>query len=502
MPQEHATPGRRATIAPGSRRVAVVKEVGDLSVAPLKILLTEGSSTSARQTLYALGRLGHTVDVCDPQRLCLARFSRFVRRLYRCPPFTADPSGYLDFLDERIRREGYDVLLPTHDQVYLLARFPERFCGRVGVALPPFQSIAQMQSKAQFTQLLDSLGLPQPRTAIVEGIANLKAACDSFPCYVKLAYSTAGRGVWRVEAREELPRIRAALESLDEQDRGQIVVQEAVPGVFHVAQAVFEHGQLLAAGSYRARAAGVGGSAHARESVSQPVVYEHLALIGRRLNWHGAMHIEYLCDPATDSPTYIEANPRIGETMNAVLGGANLCEILVEVSKAGGARTSCPLSLWERARVRARADSATTSGDDPSHDSPHPNPLPKGEGTSRATPAFSRPGVRTHSLLMALMAAAERGEGRRGVLAEIRRWRQREGVYHESQDELIRPREDPRALLPAVVVIAQLLASPTSVTRTVRRTVDNYALTAAAVRAIAALPSSASVPNAEPDRAR
>ena len=30
----------------------------------MKILFSEGSSTSARQSLYALGPLGHVIDVC------------------------------------------------------------------------------------------------------------------------------------------------------------------------------------------------------------------------------------------------------------------------------------------------------------------------------------------------------------------------------------------------------------------------------------------------------
>jgi predicted ATP-grasp superfamily ATP-dependent carboligase len=407
---------------------------------PLKILFTEGSSTSARQSLYALGRLGHVIDVCDPQRLCLTRFSRYVRRLYRCPSFTRDPLGYLDFLRDRLDREHYDVLLPVHDQVYLLSRFPEAFYGRTGLALAPFESVVQLQSKAGFARLLAELELPQPRTTVVAGPAEVPAAC-SYPCYVKLEYSTAGRGVWRVDSPRELQPVLDALERIDEQDRGQIVVQEAVAGEFHAAQAVCRHGELVGAGCYRSLARGVGGSAHARESVTQPAVYEHLARLGRRLAWHGAFHVEYLCDPATGSPTYIEANPRIGETMNATLGGANLCEALVRVS------------LGERL----------------------------------AAPVFARPGVRTHSVLMALMGAAEGGEGRRGVLAELRRWRRREGAYHDSEDELVRPGEDPRALLPAVFVTAQLLAAPSRTRQIVRRAVDNYALDARAVRAIAEL---------------
>ena len=63
----------------------------------LRILLTEGSSLSARQTLSALGPLKHQIDVLDPHPLfCIARHSRFVRRCTHVPSFGRDPWGYYE----------------------------------------------------------------------------------------------------------------------------------------------------------------------------------------------------------------------------------------------------------------------------------------------------------------------------------------------------------------------------------------------------------------------
>ena len=60
----------------------------------IRILLSEGSRLSARQTITALGRCGYTLDVCDPNPLCISRFSRFVRRYYRYPAVGTDPLGW------------------------------------------------------------------------------------------------------------------------------------------------------------------------------------------------------------------------------------------------------------------------------------------------------------------------------------------------------------------------------------------------------------------------
>lgn len=407
------------------------------------VLLTEAASTSARQTLYALGRMGHTIDVCDPQRLCLGRFSRYVRTWHRCPSFTADPVGYVEFLLDLLDRGSYDVLFPVHDQVYLLSRFRETLGRRAGVALPEFGSVERVQSKVQFVRLLEEVGLPHPRTEVVPTADGLDAAWD-YPCYVKLEYSTAGRGVWRVEDAEQMRRVarevRGLAARLDEPL--PLVVQQPAAGTFHAVQAVFRHGELAAAHCYRGRAVGVGGSFHGREGLRHPFVLDDVARLGAALGWHGAIHAEYFLDEA-GRPTYIEANPRIGETLNATLSGVNLSEALVRVS------------LDEPVEV----------------------------------PASIREGVKTHAVMMGVMAAAERGEGRRAIAAELwQAWRHR-GVYADSQDELTRPREDPWSLLPAAFVTAQLLFRPGVAQRIVRRAVENYGLDAAAVRQIAALPA-------------
>ena len=66
---------------------------------PLRVLLSEGSSTSAREAITVLGLAGHHVEVCDPSPWCLARFSRFVQKFHRCPPLRDDPAGYLAFVE-------------------------------------------------------------------------------------------------------------------------------------------------------------------------------------------------------------------------------------------------------------------------------------------------------------------------------------------------------------------------------------------------------------------
>src|SRR6201996_5850376 len=122
---------------------------------PLRVLLSEGNSTSAREAITILGLSGHHVEVCDPSPYCLARFSRFARKFHRCPPLRDDPAGYLAFIERLLVAEKFDVLLPTHEQGFLFARASERLTRCVGLALPSFENYRLAYSKAGFGRLID-----------------------------------------------------------------------------------------------------------------------------------------------------------------------------------------------------------------------------------------------------------------------------------------------------------------------------------------------------------
>ena len=181
----------------------------------------------------------------------------------------------------------------------------------------------------------------------------------------------------------------------------------------------------------------------ARVSADHAIVREHMVRIGQHSDWHGAFFIDYFYDHATGLPEYIECNPRIGETVNAMLSGINLPELLVQVSHG-------------------------TS----------PTPQPPG-----------RFGTLTHNIFMILMSAAHDGQNRTQLFREIRECANRRGLYENSEDSLTRPNHDPMNCWPLAWVAMQLLAWPAIARRIVSKTVTNYALPESATETIKQLPS-------------
>ncbi|QPF84663.1 hypothetical protein IC762_34590 [Bradyrhizobium genosp. L] len=379
---------------------------------PLRVLLPEGSSTSGREAVTILGMAGHHVEVCDPSRWCLARYSRFVRKFHHCPGLRSDPFGFLRFVERLLAAQHFDVLLPTHEQGFLFARAAARLMPRAGLALPDFAAYRTVHGKAGFSRLLDRLGLPQPPTRIVGSADELREAIR-FPSVVKTSIGTASRGIWFVRDTGDLNRALYDLESAGD-FAGEVLVQDLITGTVEKAQSVFCRGRLLGFHAYRQVAPGIGGGEAIKESVSRPAIGSQLETLGAHLGWHGALSVDVMMPLDSATPLLIDCNPRLVEPFNAYRAGADLVDLLLRVSLG---ETSTPL-------------------------------------------AESRDGVRTHLAMQALLGSASRDGTRRDLIRECGRIAAGKGAYRGSSEELTPVRLDWPSAVPLAMTAALLLTSP------------------------------------------
>ncbi|MGZ4618525.1 MAG: hypothetical protein ACXV3F_07315 [Frankiaceae bacterium] len=76
----------------------------------VRVLLSEGSSLTAREHVTVLGSAGVRVEVMSSDPFALCRWSRWVRRFYRCPPASVDPAvPYPYFLKAEYSTAGRGV---------------------------------------------------------------------------------------------------------------------------------------------------------------------------------------------------------------------------------------------------------------------------------------------------------------------------------------------------------------------------------------------------------
>jgi predicted ATP-grasp superfamily ATP-dependent carboligase len=403
-----------------------------------KILLSEGSSLSAREAVTALGLAGHRLELLSSNPMCLGRFSRFVSRVHRAPASGADPDGYLGAVMDVVKRHNIDVLIPVHEQAYLFAAARKRLPAGLGIALADFEAFEQVQSKASLATLLTQLKVPQPKTDIVHSADEFESP-RPYPFFVKAAFGTASAGVWRVaDARQHdalLVRLQAQNAFAD-----IVVVQAAVSGSLERTQAVFDRGRLVASHIYRQVVEGPGGGDVLKISVVSAQVRETVMRIGQALRWHGALSFDYIRERATGTPHFIDANPRLVEPMNAWLSGVDLSGALLQIS------------LGETPPVQ-----------------------PDG-----------REGVLTRLGLMGLLDAARQRSRRRDILREIGLLASGSGRYRGTREELVPLLTDPWCAIPLAFVVARLLRRPAAAARFSDTAIAAYSLTPQAIHRLRA----------------
>jgi glutathione synthase/RimK-type ligase-like ATP-grasp enzyme len=383
----------------------------------MRILLSDGAGLTSRQCAALLARAGHRVEVLSPDPLCLCRFTKHVKRVHRVPAYGADPFGWLTVARRVVERRRIDLLLPTQEQVAVLALAAERF--GVPTVVPEFDAVARVQDKVSAAATLRELGVPQPESVVV-GSKDELGEVGGFPVYVKAAIGTASTGVRRVGDRAEL------LELPEEFATG-VLVQQAVEGPLVMVQAVFAAGELVAFHACERVREGVSGGASHKRGRSLPEVREMVAVLGRGLRWHGALSADVIL--GADGPRLIDVNPRLVEPVNAYLSGVDLVGALLEVAATGQA----------------------------------------------AIQKAGRPGVETHQLLLGILGAAQRGRG--AVLREIASAVLRRRDYRGSAEELTPLDRDPLTVLPVVMAGLATLVRPETWTRFTSGSVEAYALT-------------------------
>jgi hypothetical protein len=403
--------------------------------AAVRVLLSEGSSLTSREVITCLGPLGYRLEVVDPDPFCLARWSRWVRAVHRCPRPGVDPRGWLAFVGRLVREREIDVVLPTHEQAWLFSVAESA----LPVAVAPAGAFARVQSKIEFARLLDSLGLPQPGWRVVAGAADLAGV--EFPYWLKTPFSTAAQGVRLV--RDGVSRDAALGDLLPARARlpapgVTLMAQAPAHGQYGQVQALFDHGRLVAVHTNVAVGVGMGGSAAARLSVDHPVPRRDVAVLGEALGWHGGLTLDYM--HVDGAPQYIECNPRTVEPGNACASGVNLPELQVR------------LTLGERVGLRAAV--------------------------------VGRPGVRTHGTIALLLGAAASRGTRRAVAGSLARAVLGRGPCRSSHEQLTPVLRDPVSAVALSVVAARVLASPSAAARVAGAAIARYSITPETVRLV------------------
>lgn len=194
-----------------------------------KILLSEGSSLTARETLTALKNCGYSIDILSSSKFPSTAFSIWKHRLISTADVNKQPQKYIGHVSELLKSGKHEAILPTHETAWLLSESLDYLPPDFPIPVAEAESFHKIQGKIDFARQADALSIPQPKWQLVTGRDSISIP---YPYWLKADFGTAGRSVCKVGNPLE------AGKGIDMLSTGsnQIMAQESIAG---------EYGQVL-----------------------------------------------------------------------------------------------------------------------------------------------------------------------------------------------------------------------------------------------------------------
>ncbi|MEQ1504635.1 MAG: ATP-grasp domain-containing protein [Myxococcota bacterium] len=262
------------------------------------ILLVGGRTPVALDLARQLGRARARVVVADVFRHTLCAESRFVWRAQRIPSPRLEPDRWLAALCGLIRAEGVDLVVPTGEDVFWVAR--DRGALGVPATTGAYDVLVGLHDKVTFAARirgLDRPGIRAPGTWPAEVAAERAREQD---VVLKPRSSRFGNGVFVVRRGERPPEV----------DVGRYLVQERVIGREVSSLSWIRHGVAVGHVVYEPLVRFPTGPAVCARPVFDPATRERLRAVAESLGTDGAVGLDAIVE-ADGTVVPIECNPRL-----------------------------------------------------------------------------------------------------------------------------------------------------------------------------------------------
>ena len=268
-----------------------------------RVLLTGGRAAAALELARLFRAAGWRVVMADSLPGAPSRWSRAVARSYAVPWANRDPDGYIDALLRVVRRERIDLLVPTCEEIFFVARGRDRLAPHCAVFTDSIDALRRLHSKWLFVQTARSHGLAVPPTTLLTRPDDARRALASGRDLVlKPVYSRfAARTVLRPRTAADLPA--------DVSERRPWAAQDYVAGRQLCTYGVAHAGRLTVHSAYRAEFTFGPGAAVAFAALDHPASRAWVEAFVRAEGFTGQIAFDFIETP--DGRLFaVECNPR------------------------------------------------------------------------------------------------------------------------------------------------------------------------------------------------
>jgi protein-tyrosine-phosphatase/predicted ATP-grasp superfamily ATP-dependent carboligase len=280
----------------------------------MTVLVLDGHSRAALETLQSLGRAGVQVDVAAEGKDCLAMHSRYATRTLQ-QPSQDRVAGFHEWLRTQDQERNYSLIVPSTEASLLgLRQLDEDDPLRRKALIPGNDALDVALDKEKTWQLARNLGVPVPASILFSSTAEIGTA-EQFPVVLKPTHS-------KVMLADELRTLAVAVvkneaERLEHLRRWLPVTpvqqQQYVSGRGVGVELLFNHGKKVwhfAHERVHEYPLSGGASSYRRSIVPPANMLLDAETLLAALKWHGVAMVEFKMD-SKGQYWLMEINPRL-----------------------------------------------------------------------------------------------------------------------------------------------------------------------------------------------
>lgn len=129
-----------------------------------RILITGGRAPVSLDLVRGLYRQGHEVHVAESQPAQLCRRSRCATKVWQVPPPRMNGEAFIQALEKIIEQVKIDLLIPTCEEVFYVAKGADRLRQKAFVLVDEFEKLNRLHNKWTFIEWARELGFSVPQT--------------------------------------------------------------------------------------------------------------------------------------------------------------------------------------------------------------------------------------------------------------------------------------------------------------------------------------------------
>lgn len=267
-----------------------------------RILITGLRAPVALDLARQFHRSGWQVIAADSQHLPIGRLSNALQSYHRLPAAALDHHAYAAALADLIQRERIDVLLPTCEEAFFIARHKDKLSELCEVLTSDSQTMQFLHDKAHVTEIVKGTDLSAPTT---QCLPNAQVALNTHQqqageIVLKKSFSRFARGVVIKPAADDLARL-----NYDDNWIGQ----QFITGQEYCVYGFALNGELKAFCAYRPTFRLGTASSYYFENIVDPTVQKFAHDVCRKYHIHGQISFDII--KTEEGQSYLlECNPR------------------------------------------------------------------------------------------------------------------------------------------------------------------------------------------------